>query len=437
MIVDYITPKRAKLFDYLLFVIVFIVVMSRNVVLFTDSPGYIDQDIIRSPIYPLFLNFTEGLSSTNFNTVTAFFQVILGLLAIHVFMNVIRKVVQLHWFCYLLLTIIVVSPYVYNHTIANRFLSEALAYPLYLVVVSRFLLLIAFYKKKYLWQGILFLFILLLTRTQFLFLVPIASIVCFYLGFSEKKIKKWILPISLLILLPFITQLADKTYHKLQHGVFISTPWTGIHLVAPAMFVADEEDRSLFTSEREKLFFSTLYASLAEKELNINHLSKENALESSAYYRENFTKIANRTIYEEGKMIVAANEPELKRFIAVENITKEMALPLITDNFKKWCKVYIQNYILGFGTARTTLLYVLILGFSLVMVYKRSNSISKILTFVMTLLLANVAIVAIGMYTIKRFTFYNDWVIFLVVFILLQQFSEKLDIKKSQQGTVV
>lgn len=36
----------------------------------------------------------------------------------------------------------------------------------------------------------------------------------------------------------------------------------------------------------------------------------------------------------------------------------------------------------------------------------------------------NVAIVAIGMETIKRFTFYNDWIFFLIIFVFLDTFIE-------------
>jgi len=417
--------KRFKTLLYLVFAVVFFLVMRQEVVLFSDSGGYIDGDIIRSPTYPLFLDILQGVFGSYFNTATAFFQVIFGFIAVYYFITSLKKALKLHPLWLLLMALLVLSPYVYNHHVANRFLSEALSYPLYLLVVSRFFLLLAKGEKRYVWQAIPLLFLLVLTRNQFLYIVPIALLSIGWLAYSAKAYKRWLFPALALIVLPFVSSLADKTYHSIRHDAFVSTPWTGLHLLTPAMFVADKEDGTIFTSEKEKRLFDSLYSSLAKKQLNIHHLPPEDASQATAVYRENFSDIANHTIYDEGKEIVAPNETVNNKYIFLDAVTKSMAMPLIMDNFGPWLKVYLQNFVFAFGTARDVLLILILLGFGIFILLKNKSIDAKIIMLACSLLLANAAIVSIGMHTIKRFTFYNDWVVFLIIFILINSYSNR------------
>jgi O-antigen ligase len=68
------------------------------------------------------------------------------------------------------------------------------------------------------------------------------------------------------------------------------------------------------------------------------------------------------------------------------------------------------------------LLYVIILLFGVVGMIKKEKVVYKVVSLLSILTLANVALVALGMHTIKRFTFYNDWVLFLIVFILMDAY---------------
>jgi O-antigen ligase len=216
--------------------------------------------------------------------------------------------------------------------------------------------------------------------------------------------------------------MADKAYHQIKHGYFVNTPWTGICLITPAFYVADEKDFQLYKSKKEQQFFSMIYNKLYANHLNVNNIKKGSEIDETSYYISNFSKIANRTIYDLGIESFETNLTENQKIIALDKLTKKMTLPLVLDNFKLWFKVYIKNSINAFGNARYALIYLIILIFGFVGLILKEKKNYKIITLLLLLTLGNVALVALGMHTIKRFTFYNDWVLFFIIFILMESY---------------
>jgi O-antigen ligase len=213
----------------------------------------------------------------------------------------------------------------------------------------------------------------------------------------------------------------DKTFHKIAHGYYVNTPWTGIHLITPAFYVADESDYKIYEDENEKEFFKIIYNKLSQKKLNIHHLDST-VQDKATYYIVNFSKIANETVFDQGKIFFGKNLSENEKYIAIDALTKKMTFPLIFNNLKEWSKLYIKNYINAFGNSRYCLIYFMLLILGLYGLIKFGTSNFKLVALLSLITISNSALVAIGMHTIKRFTFYNDWVIFLILFILLDTF---------------
>ncbi len=418
-----ISERHFKYTLYVIFFIVFIIVINRSIVEFPDSEGYLTMSIIRSPIYPIFLASLKTIFSNNFYLATIIFQTFFCLFSINFLIKNIHSTMQISSFWYILLTIILLVPCVYNHNIVNRFLSEALAYPLYLLVVSYYIL--SFFKEniRYLLYAFPLLFLLILTRSQFFFLIPIAIFILLWINFKKKSFKKYIWLYILFFVFPILTSTIDKLYHGIKHNYFVNTPWTGLHLITPAFYVADKEDVSIYKSEKEKHFFNAIFDILERKKLNINYLDSS-VYDETEYYLTNFTQIANHTIYDDGKDLLGNNLSENEKFIKLDEITKKMAFPLIIDNFTLWLKLYIKNFINAFENSRYALLYFIILFFGLFQLKRMSTNKVKFIIIGSLFTILNVAIVAIGMETIKRFTFYNDWIFFLIIFVFLDTFIE-------------
>ena len=405
-----------------LFCMVAILVLITPVALQPDSLGYIDIWFNRTPVYPLFVNAVQAVFGDSYKTALKVLQLFLGLASVWFFINQLRKQISLKAFWYLLLTLIILVPYLYNHKIANNILTEAIAYPLYLLTTIHFLLF--FFKDRtiHLRYALIFLFILLLTRKQFLYFVPIGMVILFWISYKSKTFKNHIPHFIVLALLPFLVSLTDSTYHKIVHGHFTNTPWTGIHLLAPAMYVADKEDVAIYTSEEEKAYFNAIYAEIEENKYNEAAAISEGQ-DIISHYIANFAKIANGTIYPIGK---ERYENELSKddaLIKVDETTTAMSIPLIKDNFKKWLSLYIINFSYGFENSKYVLLFVILFLFGISKINVSNINRFKAIAFVTCITISNIAIVAVGMHTLKRFTFYNDWVLFFVIFILLNSIS--------------
>ncbi|WP_141675555.1 hypothetical protein [Formosa haliotis] len=394
-------------------------VISKPIILMPDSEGYLNMDLYRSAGYPLFIFLIHSVFGSFFNLATIIIQYTLGVTAITFFISTLKKQTSLHYIWLILLNGILLIPYVYNHKLSNVILSEALAYPLYLIVVSFFIQSLFQTKVKPILLSLPFLLMLIQTRSQFLFLVPIAIGLLLWVWFKHKTFNnKWLLIV--LVLFPFICGFTDKAFHKIVHGYFVSTPWTGIHLLTPAFFVADNTDFSLFTTEIEQTFYKNTYADLAEKHLNIHEFDAElNHTDELATYIADYAEIANFTILPNGITQFPDSLTDDEKLIEVDQLTKQMALPLVLDNFKPWLRLYIKNFVYAFGNAKYVLLLFILIFWSAISCYKSYKPEHALIFFIAVLSFSNVALIATGMHTIKRFTFYNDWVLFLIIFLLI------------------
>ncbi len=402
----------------ILFLITCVFVFRNPIVYFPDSTGYLDMYIIRSAGYTIFLKINQLLFGSYFEVGLIATQLLIGLSAIYFFVQTIRKYFSLGFVLTMLLTLALLIPYYFNGRIANNILSEALSYGLYLVVMARFIAFFIAYQKKQLLLAIPFLFILLLTRTQFYYLIPIAILMLVWVIVKEKQWKNYRIILGIFLLLPLLTTITDKTFHKIVHHHFVSTPWTGIHLAAPAYFVADAADEVLFTNPEEKALFKKIIQQLNDKNLNVHHLQLSEGSSKTMVFVSNYTSIANKTIYRVSDAHFDSNLTEDERFILVDAINKKMTVPLIKDNFRKWLGLYYGNIVFGFGSLKYALLYMCMLIFSLRMLLKRNDVLSRIISLLLLCAILNVCAISIGIHAVFRYTFYNDWVVFLVVFLL-------------------
>ena len=427
-----ITNNNLKHITSIVFLFVFVFVIIKPMEFFPDSEGYINMSIIRSATYPLFLYIIKSIFGSYFNIATCFFQITLGLFAVYFFVSQLKKNIQINAFWYLCLSIILLIPYIYNHNIANSFLSEAVSYPLYLIVVAHYISLFISKETKHLIIALPLLFLLIGTRSQFIFMIPIGVLILAWISYKNASFKKnaWLL--LLLMCFPFITSIADKTYHKIKHNHFVNTPWTGIVLISPALYVANEDDLSIFKSKEESQFFEMAYKQLSEKKLNIHHLSTQSKGNKISTFISQYSEIANNTVLKVGKNLTDPNLDANETFIKIDTLTRKMAFPLILKNNKQWLKLYIKNIVHGFGNSKIMLLYFILLIYSLISLQKKASNENKLFVLILALTFFNISLIAIGIHTIKRFTFYNDWGLFLIIFVLLNTFSlikkEKLNI---------
>lgn len=404
-------------FTYLLFIFLFILFRPLNS--YPDTKSYLDVVIIRPGVYPMFLTILKSLFGSYLAIAIKFFHGLFGVFAISFFIKSLVKNFNFSTLTLFATLLIVSSPYLFDNTnIGNKILSEGLSYPLYLITVSYFISYLIKEENKFFVRGLLVLFILIQTRSQFMFLIPIALILLAYISYKHNSYFKNKYYFLIILMFPVLVSFADKTYHKIAHDKYVSTPWTGIHLLTPAIFVADECDFSIYKNQEEQAFYKSVFDELKHKGLNIHQLDTKQT-DASIFYINHFSDIANHTIFEVGKKKYNGLT-ENEQIIATDRLTKSMTLPLILNNFKGWIIIYIKNFINAFGSFKYLTLYILLLLFSIYKLVKSDSKIFKFIALIMLLTFANITLVSLGMHTIKRFTFYNFWTIFLAIFALLE-----------------
>ena len=420
-----VSKKQSNIVIGILFLLTFVAVLRKPTIYFPDSTGYLNMMINRTPGYPIFLKLINSIFGSNFEVALRFIQTAIGCFSICVFIRKIQKIQLLRNFYCCALALVLLLPFLFGLRIGNSVLSEALSYSLYILVIGYFIAFFVSKNKKELYFALPILGLLLITRYQFVYLIPVALLMILWVSLKEKQWKQYRLLLLLFLCLPMVTSLVDRTYHKVVHSHFISTPWTGMNIITAAFYVSDAEDEAIFEDAQEKQFFQNTYKDLASKKLNIHHLEGRNTTDKTLVYVKEFASITMGPIFKNGNAVLDETLSEDEKYIALEKMTTSMSKPLILDNFSEWTKLYIGNLIYGFGGVKQVVLYVLILLFSFIGVLKYNTKTYKILLLISMLFIGNLILVAIGMHTIIRFTFYNDWVLFLTIFILLNSLNKK------------
>ncbi|MDG5492656.1 hypothetical protein [Psychroserpens sp. SPM9] len=416
------SDKQINYTTALLFLIVLGLVLSKPILLLPDSDGYLDMYIIRSPVYPLFLYLIKFIFGSAETIATAIIQCILGFYSIHYLVKRLRRHLKLSNIWYALITGLLLLPYIYKHHLANTIMSEALAYPLYLMVVARYIDAIYYQRfQKFYGTGLLVI-ALLLTRNQFLFMIPMGILIALYIAYKTKAYKNLAIIGIAFLALPVLSGLLDRSFHKLKHQHFVSTPWTGIVLISAPLYVADAEDYKLFDTPNERDFFQKSYSELTHKCLTINCLEKQPDANTIFTYHNSYANIANHTVLPVASSLFKENATTNETYIKVDQLTYGMFLPLVLDNFKAWIKLYLENIKMGYRNSVYMLLSFILTAYCLFYGIKNQSKVHIMMGFLLLLIIANIAFIAIGIHTISRYTFYNDWIIFIIIFILLNHF---------------
>jgi len=256
--------KMHRILSLIIYGVLCIFVLVKGPVYFPDSQGFLEMDFHRSIGYKSILKILSSIFGNSFYIPLILLQLGLLIYSSYYLVKAISNTFKLHYSWSLLLQLIVIAPAFYLHYVANTILSEGITYPLFLLFAA--FVFKGFIKQslKHYYYAILVLLALLLTRGQFIAMVPMLLILLLFEGFQTTFNKqKWLL-IATIILLPFVSVLLGKTYNKLVYNHFESPPFNNVSLIAPAFFVADKDDDKLFSSAREKEFFNEVYSLLDE-----------------------------------------------------------------------------------------------------------------------------------------------------------------------------
>jgi len=322
------------------------------------------------------------------------------------------------------------SPVFYWHLIANKLLSEALAYPLLLMVLGGSFNYAIYKRIKDLYAVVLILLLLLLCRGQFIVLVPLLLLGLILVSGRQVNKKQFFIGLVLLLLTSFINELITKSYNKVVHGYFVSNAMTYVHLVSADFYISESGNSDLFEDEDAQNYFKLVNASLNAADLSREKVASKE-LDDQEFYDNNFSKICNERVHE-----IGLNYFKNKGFnyydqnIYLNALCKGMFPIMLKANYKNRIKLFLKNFKTTYGGTKYLILFVMLF---LLAIWKLRNSKDPFYTFVALgfgFMLANNLLIAFVMYPNNRYTFYFDWLIFAVILILIEKSSLKQTVSK-------
>jgi hypothetical protein len=412
--------------ERILYVIFGICVALKGPFLHPDSFAFLEMSINRSPLYVLFLKLFTTLFGDNYLWPLIGVQFLAIVFSTHFLLKTIKKQFDLHFIEKLVLQFILLSPCVYFNYTTGSVHSEAVSHPLVLLVFAFGFKAFASTSIRPLLKSIIPLYFLILTRGQFIVFVPIFIVLGIYIG-SQKQIaiKKW-LPLLGLVMLPIITNYSERLYNKVLFDRFENNTMNYVHLISTDFYLSKASTVSLFKDADEIEYFNIVHSSLEKAGLTKQTVDARNESDINVF-TEKFSDICNHRIHELGLLYFqekGLNYYEQNR--ALNELCKRMFFKMIKSNFKDRIRFFAKNLKVAYGSAKELLLFILLIVYSLIMVYKTKSAIFKFILLGTVLMLANNVLIAFIIHAIKRYTFYFDWILFATLILVFNALTRKL-----------
>jgi hypothetical protein len=423
---------------YFIYVLIAIYVFLKGIQTTNDSASYMGMSSMRSPIYPLLIKLFYFIGGNHNQVWLLCFQILFGALGVYIFCSFIHRFFKLEYWLTFLLSLFLLVPYFIFGKIANVVMTEAIAYPLFLITI-RFLIESVFNRRMRTFVMYLFCCIpLIMTRGQFLFLYLISVIVIVYfLIFLKEKRKKLGRVILIFLSCIIFTNLAERTYNYILFHHFNKVSLVGLQLSAAGFYLSDHEDIKLFNDTTEiKLFERVQLITHTQNNWNLTYDKRTIGNSGFGYYQKVYNDIIWHAAYPEAKKLIPENDAfnDLSCWIFVNNLTKSVSIKLIRQHWKEFISMYATNVLYGLGYKHNSLLFIISLFVFIVLSFRFHNKYAVLFTLLLVLSLINVVLIALveptGEY---RYLIYND---FLYITLIVIAVNNWITLLKKNQDTI-
>jgi hypothetical protein len=245
-------------------------------VIVPDTGTYVHMAPHRSALYPLFLRCYFCFFSEETLRPLAFLQTALSVVAALFFVSSIRRCFcfkKMRFVEFFIFTLLM-SPNFGTEPYSRCVMSEALAYPLWLLAASNIMLFFKERSVKACKNFFALTALLILTRRQFLFLYPVISLLLVgiftYLRYMVRKECHWPL-VAYAALSIVVTDLTERGYHLAVHKMYRHVPFTGQQLVILPFWHTMSSDLHL-SDKKQNAIFHRAQNILSQRELPSKHI---------------------------------------------------------------------------------------------------------------------------------------------------------------------
>ncbi len=398
-------------------------VLSQGVRFGGDTHSYLDASDYRSPGYVWVILAYDGLfggqepaAAPERYILLVGFQCLFGLFGAWLLTRTLQTIFVFPSWLAGIVYLTLLTPYFFgDYRFANTVQSEGVTYPLFFIAISLLLLGLTRRKLGFLFGFLPLLFLLVITRKQFLFVYPAFAIVLLYvfLLFPRDAFKKALLTVCFLAT-AVAANLVERADIHGRTGKFETIPFTGIQLIAAPMYLSREADKAAFADSPDRLELFEEFREKAKargrhletvtgKEIAVNHYYNHFA----ASYGFIVFQVVVRTLRERG----------ITDWFEIDAITTDMAWKLIWANPVGFVQMYFHNVKFALGGYYMMLFLAVIFCLALVMHLVQRDKLSLCLFFVILFHFGNLTTVALVETIIRRYSSYTETVLTAVLII--------------------
>lgn len=399
--------------------VIFFFLIFQKAIYSPDTYGYLLAMPYRHLGYVIFAKTFYFIFGDFFDIAVVAFQSLFCLGSIHLLFKTISSLLKLNIVLKSMMLLVLFFPLFEPLSVANNICPEGISYPLYLIFVSLNLKFLFDANSKVLKFIVLCFLALVFTRGQFIFSGLIFSFV-YILKHKNYLFKKNIFTrLLVLIFMPILVVLGEKSYHKLKDGIFMTTPFGFVNLSSAAYYVSNKEDATNFTNTDFKAIFEKSHEELERKHLLMSSQPKSSYEDYYDFFHNHIPQICNQTTFITSQNYFLDKNPEMPiaaSYYNAEKASKAIAITLIQHNFKKWIQLFMANILHSFYTIFLLLFVLASLIYSLIKMFGSFHKWYALLFIFSALTLSNAVLIAIASHSIMRYTFYNYTFILLTLF---------------------
>ncbi len=414
-----------------LYVLVSIYVVMTGVITEPDTISYVGFSLITPPGYGTFLFvFRKLFGEEYYFFVIVFLQWILGLGSCLYLNQILKKTFKIDKRLLIFIDVILVAPiFIPEYLTVNKIVTQGLAYPFFLFVIA-FLVQYFFLKqKKYIWFLLTAICLTMLVRTQFLFILPVLLLLMIYQWYSTKNHKRFIVPILVLVLMPFVISGIQKSFNYVVHGKYINISSTGLQVMILPFFVADADDYQIYDDPNTQAYYKHMYQIALDRKLLDDFYVPVND-NVFHHFDYNFVKISYGVLSLEGRKFLMPENPDShEALIANDQFLMQMWLPLLLDNFWKCVDLFYKNIEHAFGGFYIMWLCILLLIASFYIWKEYKDRLALFSLIVLLLMFSNILLICMVQHSIGRYMIYHQWFIPVLFVILMDCILKRKEIQ--------
>lgn len=433
--------ERKRSFGIFMILLIFFLGMFAvyGVGVYNDSEQYITMHIHREPLYPLFLLLCRKIAGESAGLVlTAVVQNILTAVSIFCLVTYLRKQFLLTVWEELALLVLELMPHLVTKYVSalgifleNSVMSEALCIPLFQLFVL-FILRMLFEKKRTdaLW-GLLFAYLLSMTRGQMMTTILIWLIAAGVVLIFEKQYKKLVIPLLAVVCVFGLRSLSVYTYNYCVTGYFMGNTYGKVNTLTNVIYACDKEDGGVFEEgSEERAFFDRFYEEADA--LGANYRYAGDSLSEKTAHLEDYHDILKFQVLEAdlSRYYFGPNTDYYTQSRLSDVMAGKMLVKLFPKCFGQWLYDYLllcrYGFIRSIGIVHrlvnpiVLLLYLAAVALSVV-VYRKNRRSKAVYVMGLALLFiaANVCATSLTIMCLSRYMIYGFSLFYMALFLLV------------------